>query len=96
MTDDQIIEIRKATKLKDLKPFGDTIAFATAILETREFAGWLVVDKNGVKARTIPFKDYAPCSVDVIWDRTPDGLLIEYMDREYSGGAPHTLRKIYF
>jgi hypothetical protein len=96
MTDDQIIEIRRTTKTTIYTPFADTLAFARNVLDARELAGWMVVDKNGVKARTIPSKDYAPCSVDVIWDRTPDELLIEYMDREYSGGAPHTLRKIYF
>lgn len=96
MNIDDIIKIRVATRAPTTTPFADSIAFATAILEARELAGWVVVDKNGATVRSIPLKDYAPLSATTIKNYTPDELVVEYMDREHSNYAPHTLRKIYF
>lgn len=96
MEESKIIEIRKATRSTDAtKPFADSIAFANALLESREFAGWMIMDKNGVHVRFMPVKDYAPCSTTEIIDRQPDVLMLEYMDREYSYYSPHTLKKFY-
>lgn len=95
MNAEEIIKIRIVTRATSHKPFADSIAFATAILESREHVGWIAFDRNGVSQQFIPAKDYAPYSIDVIWDRKPDELLLEYLDREYSYHSPHTLKKVY-
>jgi hypothetical protein len=96
MKDAEIIEIRKATRANPDKPFADTLAFAKAILESRELAGWMIVDKNGVEAHTKPKMGYYIGSLTPTETKELDVLTLEYMDREYSGLAPHTIRKIYF
>lgn len=93
MSDPEIIEIRKMTPSDHTKPWGDTLAFAHAILNTRKEIGWVILDKNKNVYDFVPArKEFYGTMID---NNRPSVDYLKRVDQDWAGLAPHTVKEVY-